>query len=79
MQAFSYKIAAASFEELVSLPDVTNEEIELLVEAFNTNSQLYECYKLINPPNFYNWVKNASPNTYFLERGKVIKKPIENE
>ena len=79
MQAFSYKIAADSFEELVSLPDVTNEEIELLVEAFNTNSQLYECYKLINPPNFYNWVKKASPNTYILERGKVIKKPIENE
>ena len=79
MQAYSYEIAADSFEELVSLPDLTDEEIELLVEAFNSNSQLYECYKLINPPNFYNWVKKASPGTYIMDKGKVIKKSILNE
>ena len=76
MQSYSYEVAADSFDELVSLPDVTDEEIELLVEAFNSNSQLYDCYKLIKPPNFYNWVKKARPGTYIMDKGKVIKIPF---
>ena len=53
---------------------MTNGEIEMLVESFNSNNQLHECFRLINHNSFFKWVNRTGTVEYFVENGKIVKR-----
>lgn len=72
MNANSFDEAGYAFEDIKSLPDLTSEEIEMLVEAFNSNNQLYECFQLTDHESFFKWVNGTGTIEYFVENGKIV-------
>ncbi len=71
MNARSFKEAGKTFEELKSLNNITAEEIMLLVKAYNTNFQLYNCFKLTEQNHFLNWVNGFGFEEYVEDGWKI--------
>lgn len=72
MNAGSFSRAKATFEELRTLSDFTNDEISGLVEAYITNGQLYNCWHLSEKNRFPQFINVHSHNGY-----KGVRKEIE--
>lgn len=73
MNARSFDEAAIAFERVRLLSNMTGEEIAMLVESYNSNSQLHRCFKLTEHDRFLNWVNDAGEISYCLERGKITE------
>ena len=69
----SYDEACEAFEDIKSLPTITNQTIESLVESFNSNSQLNQCYKLTKKCQFLNWLNQIRSVRYAMNRRKIAE------
>ena len=69
--AGTFQEAGEAFEDIQSLPIMTNQTIESLIKYFNDNSQLNRCYKLIENRQFLNWVNRTSSARYDLKFGYI--------
>ena len=73
MDARSFKEAGDAFEDVKSLSNITDREIEKLVQSFNSNNQLNQCYRLIEDDRFLDWVNQAGSVSYSAESGEIEK------
>lgn len=71
INAGSFKKAGETFEELKPLNNITAREIALLVNAYNTNSQLNSCFKLTEQNRFLNWVNEFGFEKYVMDGSRI--------
>ena len=72
VSANSFTEAAAAFQEVESLRDVTKGEIARLVDAFNSNSQLHRCFKLTEQDRFLDWINKFNFFSYAIKHSKIV-------
>lgn len=73
ISAVSYEVAGEAFEDLKFIRDLTDGEITRLVSAYNTNDQLYDCFKLTQQNYFLNWVNEFGFEKYAMDGSKIGK------
>ena len=73
MDARSFKEAGNAFEDVKSLSNITDREVENLVQSFNSNNQLNQCYRLTEGDRFLDWVNQTSSVSYSAESGEIEK------
>ena len=67
----SFFDADEAFKRLQAFKDFTDIELENLVNGFNSNNQLYECYLINGKSQFFNFIKSNSTKKYEMEGSKI--------
>lgn len=69
----SFRASGSAFEDLVELNGFSNDELVNLVNAYNSNNQLHDCWKLSRGDRFLKFVNNYSEKGYVVERKRIVE------
>tara|TARA_R110001599_G_scaffold301338_1_gene506939 strand:+ start:1743 stop:2831 length:1089 start_codon:yes stop_codon:yes gene_type:complete len=81
INAMSFRVAADLFEKIRKRNEWSEEDIEKMVLAFNSNNQLKHCFALTQDSQFLDFI-NANSSKSRVQRGDEIKlssKPSDSE
>lgn len=72
MDAGSFAQAEAAFLPVSRMQDFSGEEIERLIDAYNTNSQLSDCWALTRRNRYLNFLNEHSSSKLVLRNSKIM-------
>ena len=72
VNAGSFNTASAAFKRLRKITDIQQDELLQLVDAFNSNNQLHNCFALLRNDRFLKWVNGHGIYTFEVH-GHEIK------
>jgi len=77
IKSSTYAEAKAAFEPVSRMEDFSAEELDALIQAFNTNSQIHGCWALTGGNRYLNFLNRHSPDRLVVQGNQISKHATE--